>query len=628
MMRRREFIAGLGSAVAWPITARAQAYPSRSVRIIVAIAAGGATDIAARLIGQSLSERLGRFFVIENRPGANATIGTGAVVLAPADGYTLLMASTVDAINASLYQRLNYDFIRDTAPIAQIASMPHVLVVNPGLPARSVPEFIAYAKANPGRLNLGIAALGSPVHVTGELFKMRTGINVGQVQYRGEAPALVDVLAGQVQAMFATVPGAIGHIKDGRLRALAVTSAARSDVLPDIPIIADYVPGVEASFWTGIVAPKNTPVEIVDMLNKEINAGLADPKLKARFADLGATTVPGSPSDFGRFIAEETEKWSKAVKFAGVRADQQGERIRRVGVLMGWSEHDPVARSYLAAFVQELRRLGWEIGVNLEIEERWTNGELQRAVPLAKELVNLKPDVILSNTTPVTIALHRETIDIPIVFAGVSDPVGAGVVASLARPTGNITGFINTEDSLGGKWLRLVKEIAPGISRVAMIFNPDTAPGGGSYYLGSFEAAARGLAVEPIAVQVRGDDEIEKAITALGQQQAGLVVMADSYMLVHRGTVISSAERNKVPTIFEPSSFAREGGLMSYGVNFADLFRRAGGHVDRILRGAKPSDLPVELPVKFDMVINMKTAKALGLTVPNTLLVSADEVIE
>jgi putative tryptophan/tyrosine transport system substrate-binding protein len=302
--------------------------------------------------------------------------------------------------------------------------------------------------------------------------------------------------------------------------------------------------------------------------------------------------------------------------------------VRQIGVVMGWSERDPVARSYLTAFVRELARLGWGVGSKLQIEQRWTNGEFDLAGRLAKELVELKPDVILSNTTPVTVALHRETSTIPIVFAGVSDPVGAGVVASIARPGGNITGFINVEDTLGGKWLRLLKDVAPRLSRAGMMFNPDTAPGGGGYYLGSFETAARSLAVEPVVVRVRGDDEIENAITSLGRQQAGLVVMAESFMLVHRTTIISSAARNQVPTIFEPSSFAREGGLMSYGSNFSDIFRRAAGQVDRILRGSKPVDLPVEIPVKYDLVINMKTAKALGLAVPNALLVSADEVIE
>jgi tripartite-type tricarboxylate transporter receptor subunit TctC len=321
---RRKFLHLAAGAAALPTVshiARAQAYPARPVRIIVAASAGGATDITARLIGQWLSERLGQSFLVENRPGANSTIGTGAVVRAAADGYTLLMAISVDAINASLYQRLSYDFSRDIMPVARVAYTPLVLVVDPSLPVRSVPEFIAYAKANPGKLNLGSAGLGTPVNVTGELFKMKTGINVGQVQYRGSAPALADLLGGQVQAMFPVIAEAIEYIRAGRLRALAVTSTARSDVLPDIPIMADYVSGVEAGFWAGVVAPKNTPVEIIGRLNKEINAGLADAVMKARFADLGATVFPGTPAEFGKFIADETEKWAKVVKFANIKAD-------------------------------------------------------------------------------------------------------------------------------------------------------------------------------------------------------------------------------------------------------------------------------------------------------------------
>jgi tripartite-type tricarboxylate transporter receptor subunit TctC len=323
-LQRRQFLrlaAGAASLPALSRIAGAQAYPARPVRIIVAASAGGATDITARLIGQWLSDRLGQSFLIENRPGANNTIGTGAVVRAPADGYTLLMANTVDAINASLYQKLNYNFIRDIAPVARIAFTPLVLVVHPALPARSIPEFIAYAMANPGKLTFGSGGLGSPINVTGELFKMKTGISFGQVQYRGSAPALADLLGGQVQAMFPVIAEAIEYIRAGNLRALAVTSAQPSDVLPNIPIMADYVPGLEAGIWFGIAAPKGTPAAVIDRLNKEINTGLADPGVKARFADLGASLVPGSSAEFESFIGEETDKWAKVVKFAGIKAE-------------------------------------------------------------------------------------------------------------------------------------------------------------------------------------------------------------------------------------------------------------------------------------------------------------------
>jgi tripartite-type tricarboxylate transporter receptor subunit TctC len=320
---RRQFLnLATGSvALRLPCNAWAQSYPSRPVRIIVAVAAAGATDITARLIGQWLSERLGQSFVIENRPGGNSNIGTETVIRALGDGYSLLLANSVNAINASLYQRLSYNFLRDIAPVAGISETPLVMLVHPQFPAKSVPEFLAHAKANPGRLNLGSAGAGTPVHMAGELFKMATGVKLEPVQYRGEGPALADLLGGQVDFVFATPAASIEYIRAGRLRALAVMSASRAPVLPEVPAITDYVAGVEASFWTGLCAPKNTPAEVIIRLNAAVNAGLADPTLKARFADLGAIVFPGSPAEFSRFIADDTEKWAKVVKFAGIKAD-------------------------------------------------------------------------------------------------------------------------------------------------------------------------------------------------------------------------------------------------------------------------------------------------------------------
>ena len=308
---------------------------------------------------------------------------------------------------------------------------------------------------------------------------------------------------------------------------------------------------------------------------------------------------------------------------------QQGQRVRRIGVLMGYAESDPSAQSLLATFVQSLQQSGWTVGQNISIESRWAGGDTKRIEKFAKELVELRPDVILANTTPVTVALHRETRTIPIVFAIVSDPVGAGLVAKLSQPAGNVTGFINIEALMGGKWLELLKEIAPGVRRAAIMFNPDTAPGGGSYFLTSFETAARLLGVEPITAAVRSDADIENAVTALRRESdGGLVVSADGFMLVRRHSIISLTARNSVPAIFFTPAFPKDGGLLAYGANSLDVFRRAGPYVDRVLRGAKPSDLPVQVPTKFELVINLKTAKALGLTVPPSLLARADEVIE
>jgi len=308
---------------------------------------------------------------------------------------------------------------------------------------------------------------------------------------------------------------------------------------------------------------------------------------------------------------------------------QQKEQVRRIGVLMGWAESDPYAQAALKAFYKGLGRLGWTDDRNLRIDLRWGAGQAERMQEFARELVALRPDMILANTTPATKALHRETRTIPMVFVIVSDPVGAGLVASLAQPGGNITGFINVETTMGGKWLELLKEMAPSVRRAAIMFNPDTAPGGGSYFLGAIEAAARSFGVEAITAAVRSDGEIETVINELGREPgSGLVVMTDSFTVVHRGSIISLAARNSVPAIYAEAISSRDGGLMSYGANTQDMFARAASYADRILQGAKPADLPVQTPIRFEMVINLKTAGALGLAVPPTLLARADEVIE
>ena len=321
---RRKFLHLAAGAAALPVMsriARAQAYPSRPVHIVVGFPPGGSVDITARLIGQWLSERLGQPFVIENRPGAGTNVGTEAVVRASGDGYTLLLASQTNAVNATLYDKLNYNFIRDIAPVAGISREPNVVVVNPSFPAKTVPEFIAYAKANPGNVNFASGGNGSPPHVSGELFKMMTGVNMTHVPYRGGAPALTDLLAGQVQVQFATMSSSIEYIRARKLHALAVTTATRSDALPDLPTVGDFVPGYEASFWGGIGAPRKTPAEIIGSLNREVNAALADPKFKARLSDQGSTVLAGSPADFERLIADETEKWGKVIRAAGIKAD-------------------------------------------------------------------------------------------------------------------------------------------------------------------------------------------------------------------------------------------------------------------------------------------------------------------
>ena len=321
---RRQFLHLASGAVALPALSRiasAQTYPTRPVRLVVGFAAGQAIDILARLIAQSLSERFGQQFIVENRPGGGGNIATEAVVRAPPDGYTLLAVGSNNMINATLYEKLNFDFIRDIALVASIYRVPQVMEVNPSFPAKTLPELIAYAKANPGKINFASAGNGSVAHVTAELFKMMAGVNMQHVPYRGAAPALTDLLGGQVHLMFDNMPSSIEHIRAGRLRPLAVTATARLEGLPDVPTVADFLPGFETSAWAGIGAPKNTPVEIIDQLNRETNAALADPKLKARVADLGGMVFPLSPAEYEKRVAEETEKWGKVVKFSGARPD-------------------------------------------------------------------------------------------------------------------------------------------------------------------------------------------------------------------------------------------------------------------------------------------------------------------
>jgi tripartite-type tricarboxylate transporter receptor subunit TctC len=321
---RRQFLhlaAGAAALPAWPRIARAQVYPTRPVRIIVGFAAGGGVDITARLIGQWLSERLAQQFVIENRSGAGTNIGTEAVVNAAPDGYTLLLATNPNVLNATLYEKLNYNFIRDVAPVATVSRVANLIAVHPSFPAKTVPQFIAYTKANPGKVNMASAGIGSSDHMAGELLKIMASVDMVHVPYRGVAPALNDLIGAQVQVMFPSMAASIQHIRSGKLRALAVTTATRSEALPDVPAVSEYVPGYEVSTWYGVGVPKKTPTEIVEKLNREINAAIADPKLKARLADLGAEPMSMRPAEFEKFVAEETAKWGKVIRTANVKVE-------------------------------------------------------------------------------------------------------------------------------------------------------------------------------------------------------------------------------------------------------------------------------------------------------------------
>ena len=321
---RRQFLHAAAGAVAFSallLSAQAQTYPNRPVRIVVGFPAGGPTDIVARVMAQWLSERLGQEFFVENRPGAASNIGTEAALRSPPDGYSLLQVTSSNAVNATFYEKLNFDLMRDMTPVAGIIRVPFVMVITPSIPAKSVPEFIAYAKANPGKINMASGGIGTSTHISGEFFKMMAGVNLTHVPYRGSAPALTDMIGGQVHVMFDILPSSLQYIRAGTLRALAVRSTTRSEVLPELPTLSDFLPGYESSAWYGIGAPRNTPNEIVGKLNSEVNAGLADAKIKARLADLGGTVAPGTPADFGKFVADEIEKWGKVIKFSGARPE-------------------------------------------------------------------------------------------------------------------------------------------------------------------------------------------------------------------------------------------------------------------------------------------------------------------
>jgi len=321
--RRRflHFAAGAATLPAAVRVAHAQAYPTRPVRIVVGFTAGGSTDIGARLIGQWLQERLGQSFVIENRPGAGTNIATESVVRAAPDGYTLLMIGPSSAVNATLYDKLNFVFLRDIAPVASLIRQPQIMLANPSLAAKTVPEFIAYAKANPGKITMASAGIGSTGHLVGELFKMTAGVDLVHVPYRGAGPALTDLLGGQVLLSFAGIAGSIEYVRSGKLRALAVTTATRAEALPDVPTVGEFIPGFEAGDWLGVGAPRNTPAEIIDRLNKEITAGVADPKIKARFADLGGSPLALTPAEFGKLLADETQKWAKVIRAANIKPE-------------------------------------------------------------------------------------------------------------------------------------------------------------------------------------------------------------------------------------------------------------------------------------------------------------------
>jgi putative ABC transport system substrate-binding protein len=474
------------------------------------------------------------------------------------------------------------------------------------------------AKANPGKLNFGSG--GPPISAAGEQFKIATGVDLVTVQYPGDAPGLVDLLAGHVDVTIAVLPSAIGYITTGKLRALAVLSATRSPALPDIPVMADFVPGLEASFWFGLVAPKTTPAEITDRLNKEVNAALADPMIKARFDNLSATVVPGSPAEFGRFIAADTEKWAKVVKSAGMKSS-----TRVVGYLSAGSAASDALM--LAALRKGLSESGYVEGRNLAIDFRFADGRYDRLPVLGEDLVRGRVDVIVAVNGSAALSAKAATSTTPIVFNADGDPVQLGLVGSLNRPAGNLSGVTSFADALASKQLGLLRDIVPKARLIAVLANPDDpfSESNNSRAAG----AARSVGQQLFFFKARTEAEIDAAFAGIIQQRADALLVTASPLFRSRASqLIALAATHAVPAIYFEREFADAGGLMSYGTNLAEGYNRMGVYAAAILNGAKPADLPVVQPTKFEFVINMQTARALGVEVPPGVLAIADSVIE
>jgi tripartite-type tricarboxylate transporter receptor subunit TctC/ABC-type uncharacterized transport system substrate-binding protein len=590
------------------------------VRIVVGFTVGGFYDTYARLIAQWLSQYLGQPFVVENRIGAGGSIATEAVVRSAPDGYTLLFTGSNDAWNTALYDNLSFNYVRDIAPVASISKGMGVLVVPPSFPARTVHEFIAYARDNPAKVTIASDGVGSGPHVFWELFRSMTGLNTLHVPYRGAAPVIIDLLSAQVQAYFGYVAPLIEYIRSGQLRPLAVTSAIRAEALPDVPTIAEFVPGYDATGWNGIGAPKNTPADIVEKLNNAINAGLANSRIKLRIVEFGDTVFATSPAEFGKHIVEFTDKWSKVIRAANISQPT----VPIIGLIdIGRN----AAGANIAAFQKGLAEAGVIEGRDVTIEHR-AIAEEGRLSEAAADLVRRRVAVIVApGSTSAALAAKVATAAIPIVFGVADDPVQIGLVASLNRPGGNVTGFTEVNTEVWSKRLEILRVLVPTAERFGVLLNPNNPLAQFGIAEARAAAANSGRSIEPVSA--RSDTEIESAFASLLNGHIdGLLVTPDPLFMSRRADVVALAARYSLPAAYWDRVFPETGGLISYGSRVTDMYEQVGVYTGRILKGEKPSDLPIVRATKFELVINTKTAKELGLQVPDKLLALADEVIE
>jgi tripartite-type tricarboxylate transporter receptor subunit TctC/ABC-type uncharacterized transport system substrate-binding protein len=621
--RRRQFLRLAAGAAAMPAIsqiASAQTYPTRLVRIVVGFTVGGIYDTYARLIAQWLSEDLGQPFVIENRTGAGGSIATEAVVRAAPDGYTLLFTGSNDAWNTALYDNLSFNYIRDIAPVGSISKGMGVLVVPPSFPPRTVQEFIAYARDNPAKVTIASDGVGSGPHVFWELFRSMTGLNTLHAPYRGAPPVIIDLLSAQVQAYFGYMAPLIEYIRRGQLRPLAVTSAIRAEALPDVPTIAEFVPGYDATGWNGIGAPRNTPAEIVEKLNKGINAGLANSRIKLRIAEFGDTVFASSPAEFGKHIVEFTEKWTKVIRAVNINQPP----MPMIGLIdVGRN----AVGANIAAFQKGLAEAGYIEGRDVTIEHRPIPEE-ERLPEVAAELVRRRVAVIVApGSTPAALAAKVATAAIPVVVGVADDPVQIGLVSSLNRPGGNVTGFTEANTEVWSKRLEILRVLVPTAARFGVLVNPNNPLTEFGIAEARTAAATSGQSIEQVSA--RSDMEIESAFASLVNNHVeGLLLTPDPLFMSRRADVVALAARYSVPAAYWDRAFPETGGLISYGSRVTDMYHQVGVYAGRILKGEKPSDLPIVRATKFELVINTKTAKALGLKIPAQLLALADDVIE
>jgi tripartite-type tricarboxylate transporter receptor subunit TctC/ABC-type uncharacterized transport system substrate-binding protein len=619
--RRRQFLQLAASAAAVPLvtrTAMAQTYPTRPVRIVVGFTVGGIYDTYARLIAQWLSESLRQPFIIENRTGAGGSIATDAVARASPDGYTLLFTGSNDAWNTAIYDNLGFNYIRDIAPVASLTKGMGVLVVLPSFPARSVHEFIGYASDNPDKVTVASDGIGSGPHIFWELFKSMTGLNLLHAPYRGAPPVIVDLLSGQVQAYFGYMQTVIKYIETGQLRPLAVTRAMRAEALPNVPAMAEFVPGYEAEGWNGIGAPRNTPAEIVKKLNEEINAGLASPAVKLRITEFGDEVFASAPAELGKYIVEFTDKWSPVIRAAHVNQPA----VPRIGLIdVGAS----AVGDNITAFQKGLAQAGYLEGRDLIIEYRPVAEEGQLA-EVAADLVRRRVAAIVTpGSIPAALAAKRATPVIPVIFGVADDPVQSGLVASLNQPGGNVTGFTEMNSEVWSKRLEILRMLVPSAGRFGVLVNPRNphTPFG----LPGAEFAATGVPIEQVPARSRM--ELEAAFASLVNNHVdGLLVTPDPLFASYRADVIALSAHHSLPTAYWDRAFPKAGGLISYGSRVTDMYEHVGAYAGRILKGEKPAELPVSQPTKFELIINLKTAKTLGVEIPDKLLALADEVIE